>query len=99
MSEFRWNEGNISAALARSTFDGHLCCLPNCTWTGDEIDLLVVSRDLRIIDVEVKISRADLKADIDKQKWWHDPAWGAALRRPGETNTRREWPRRVWKHY
>jgi hypothetical protein len=97
MTGWRWNEGNIGAALARNTFDGHLCCLPNCTWTGDEVDLLVVAKCLRVIDVEIKISRADLKADIHKQKWWQSPAWAA--KRMGAQAERLEWPRKVWKHY
>jgi len=100
VTDFAWNEGNIAAALARATFEGHLCCLPNCTWTGDEIDLLVVSRCLRIIDVEVKISRADLKADLAKGKWWHNQEylpWRA--HGPPAPIRRMEWPRRVWKHY
>ena len=97
MTAWQWNEGNIAAALARATFDGHLCCLPNCTWTGNEVDLLVVSKCLRVIDVEVKISRADLRADIKKQKWWQTPSWAA--RRQGEAAERLEWPRKVWKHY
>jgi hypothetical protein len=100
MTAFAWNEGNIAAALARNTFDGHLCCLPNCTWTGDEVDLLVVSRDLRVIDVEIKISRADLKADMRKDKWWHHCEYATRVTvGPPRPRLRREWPRKVWKHY
>lgn len=88
----------MTAALAANTFAGHLCCLPNTTWTGDsEIDLLVVHRSLRVIDVEVKVSRADLKADIAKDKWWHARTWENV--KLGTPRTRREWPRKVWKHY
>lgn len=65
-----WTEGKIGRILARGTFANDLCVLPNCTWTGDEIDLLVVTQTRRIIDVEIKISRADLKADREKRKWW-----------------------------
>ena len=43
-----------------------LVMVPNCYWTGDECDLLVVRNDLRLVDVEVKISRSDLKADAGK---------------------------------
>lgn len=94
-----WSEGRIAAALARQTFSGHLCCLPNCTWTGDEIDLLVVAPCLRVIDVEIKISRADLKADKDKDKWWRYPQGYWPRDKRDAMRTPREWPRKVWKHY
>lgn len=67
-----WSENSIARALARQTFNRkYLVVVPNCTWTGHECDLLVVTENLRIIDVEIKISRADLKADAKKEKWWH----------------------------
>lgn len=104
MSDFKWNEGTITAALARNTFDGHLCCLPNTTWTGAEVDLLVVHRSLRVIDCEVKISRADLKADIHKDKWWRHPGWperayAKSIGAEQPPSLRLEWPDKVWKHY
>ena len=80
----KWTERKIGRVLARNTFRADLCVLPNCTWTGDEIDLLVVTPNLRVIDVEIKISRADLKKDREKIKWWR---------------TGTGWPRKVWKHY
>ena len=93
-----WTEGTIGAALARQTFKGGLVVVPNCTWTGHECDLLVVTEKLMLVDVEVKISRADLKADAKKDKWWRRTAtW-----RPGETRpdpVHRDWPPKVWKHY
>jgi hypothetical protein len=87
--------------------------LPNCTWTGHECDLLVVTENLRIIDVEVKISRADLKVDAKKEKWWHrefkgysepreeyrDGRLRAIHREPIYDTTARAWPPKVWKHY
>ena len=67
-----WSENAIARALARQTFNRKcLVVVPNCTWTGHECDLLVVAENLCIIDVEIKISRADLKADAKKEKWWH----------------------------
>ncbi|QDJ57274.1 hypothetical protein [Bordetella hinzii] len=67
-----WSENAIARALARQTFNRkYLVVVPNCTWTGHECDVLVVTEKLRIIDVEIKISRADLKADAKKEKWWH----------------------------
>ncbi len=94
----KWTEANIARTLARQIFKGHLCCLPNCTWTGDEIDLFVLAPCLRIIDVEIKISRADLKADKAKDKWWrHAGGWYPRGERPPPTP--KPWPNKVWKHY
>src|SRR5258706_3107500 len=93
-----WSEYQIAAWLCRHTFQRKHLVVPNCNWTGNECDLLVVTATLRIIDVEIKISRADLKADADKDKWWHPRPW----QRHGESRlprTPRNWPLRVWKHY
>lgn len=110
----KWTETSIARALALQTFNRKsLVVVPNCTWTGYECDLLVVAPDLRIIDVEVKISRADLKADAKKDKWWHREFAGHAPeeRKDGAGNviaryhraiynkTPRQWPPKVWKHY
>ena len=96
----KWSETTIAAALARQVFKSkHLVIVPNCSWPGSECDLLVVTPSLRVIDVEIKISRADLKADAGKDKWYHSWDWrldghyDKALRKP------RQWPHRVWKHY
>lgn len=96
----KWSEKIIASALACQVFERkHLVLVPNCSWPGSECDLLVVTCDLRIIDVEVKISRSDLKADAAKDKWFHGwdwridgPWYGGAdnrQRRP------REWPRQT----
>lgn len=104
-----WNEGVIAAAIARQTLAKKCVVLVDrCNWTGHECDVLGVTTDLRIIDVEIKISRADLKADAKKDKWWHRQYLGRA--QPEKTPNgviyrgiweehRREWPPRVWKHY
>lgn len=98
-----WNAHKIGRALARQVFQRkHLVIVPNCNWPGNETDLLVVTPDLRIIDVEIKISRADLKADAHKDKWYHhwdwklDGPWDRARR---SDRRPRQWPLRVWKHY
>jgi hypothetical protein len=84
----------MSAALARNTFERDLAVVNNCMHTGDEIDLLVVDvHTLKLIDVEVKISRADLKADAAKDRW-HRQEW-----RGPQVTLPRDWPQRVWKHY
>jgi len=99
----KWSESRIASALARQVFQGkHLVVVPNCSWPGSECDLLVVTRDLRIIDVEIKISRSDFKADAKKDKWFHN--WDFRIDGPyGRSGNpaRRpvEWPRKVWKHY
>jgi hypothetical protein len=93
-----WTEGKIGRVLARNTFASDLCVLPNCTWTGDEIDLLVVTMARRIIDVEIKISRADLKADKNKGKWWHQD-WSGPPGSGRPPKIPRPWPTKVWKHY
>ena len=87
----------IAAVLARRTFDGALCVVDRCTRLGAECDLLVVTRNLRAIDVEIKLSRADLKADRVKDKWYD---YGERDRLTGSyRKTTREWPRSVFKHY
>lgn len=98
-----WSERTIAAALARQTFKRkYLVVVPNCNWTGHECDLLVVTENLRIIDVEIKISRADLKADAKKDKWWrrfgsvYDPERHQYVERPKQPL---QHPQRVWKHY
>lgn len=98
-----WSENMIARALADQTFSRRAVVLvPNCNWTDHECDLLVVEQGLRIIDVEIKISRADLKADAAKTKWWHTRIFGdvdsdglptvRARGRGADVKT-------VWKHY
>ena len=103
-----WSERLIARAIALQTFKRrYLVAVPNCNWTGHECDLLVVTENLRIIDVEVKISRADLKADAKKEKWW-TRRWnfpftqaGGGFAQPGPPcpDMPNMWPRKVWKHY
>lgn len=90
----------ICAVLARNTFKGALCVIDRCTRLGSECDLLVVTTNLRAIDCEVKISRADLKADRKKDKWFDFPRgrWIDG-RREQPPPVPRDWPRNVWKHY
>lgn len=97
----RWTEAQIGKALAHQLLNGRsVLVIPNCQWTGHECDLLVIERGLRVIDVEIKISRADLKADIHKAKWWNGRPWRRqAITLRGRELRRREWPEKVWKHY
>jgi hypothetical protein len=103
-----WNEFRIAAAISRQTLARRCVVLVDrCNWTGHECDVLAVTADLRIIDVEVKISRADFKADAKKDKWWHRRAnWAfqespyrEALPGPPAPDIHRDWPPKVWKHY
>lgn len=88
-----WSEAIIAKGLAFKLLNRSVLIVPNCGWTGSECDLLVVDKSMRIIDVEVKISRADLKADAKKDKWWHKRHWSRKGAGP------RQWPDKVWKHY
>lgn len=97
-TEKPWTEASISRALAyQLTASRSVLIVPNCGWTGHECDLLVVNPDLRITDIEVKISRADLLADPKKDKWYHHRPW-SRQNGPGQRE-KREWPQKVWKHY
>ena len=104
-----WSERMLARAVALQVLERKcLVLVDNCSWTGHECDVLAVTRDLRIIDVEIKISRADLKADAKKEKWWHRRnnwafssanAGGFAKVGPPAPDTQLELPQRVWKHY
>lgn len=91
-----WTEARIARTLIHSKiFNRGVLAVPNTNWTGYETDLLVVTKDLRLVDVEIKISRADLKADAKKTKWWVTRPWSRRHVAP----LQREWPDQVWKHY
>lgn len=92
----KWNERAIARAISLQTLARKCVVLvDNCNWTGHECDVLGVTTDLRIIDVEVKISRADLKADANKDKWWMRRGW-YDIQGPECVNLH---PPKVWKHY
>lgn len=100
---FSWSmtADEIGHCLARNLFRSDLVAVDRCLWPGNECDLLVVTPRLQVIDVEVKISRADLKADRDKTKWlesWDYQLHGWRSPKPGEQQ-RIDWPQNVWKHY
>lgn len=99
-----WTEKRIAAILATQFMGRSTLIVPNCGWTGHECDLLVIERGLRIVDIEIKISRADLKADIRKDKWWKHRLWSRSEINRGQWHGEfpkafREWPPKVWKHY
>lgn len=97
----KWSANHIQRALGTQIFNrGSLLVMPNTWWTGAEIDLLVVTMNRRVIDCEIKISRADLKADAKKTKWYHAWDWKSDQKwYPGAKGKPREWPAKVWKHY
>lgn len=98
-----WNEHMIARAISLQTLARKCVVLvDNCNWTGHECDVLGVTTDLRIIDVEVKISRSDLKADAKKDKWWKRLTWAEAKERGVSMYDRvdpLDHPCKVWKHY
>lgn len=95
----QWTEHVIARAIALQTLARKCVVLvDNCGWTGHECDVLALTTDLRIIDVEVKISRADLKADAGKDKWWHRYGWQQYQNSPPPAVARLH-PPKVWKHY
>ena len=99
------DEREIATAISRQVLARKCVVLVDrCNWTGYECDVLAVTTDLRIIDVEIKISRGDLKADAKKDKWWRrTEPWQKFgdhwQHRSLEEPTRRNWPEKVWKHY
>lgn len=100
----KWSEQSIARAIVMQIFKGSLMMVPNCNWTGYECDLLVIDKTLRIIDIEIKISRADFKCDAKKDKWWshYDREIDGAFvdwANNGRPRNKREWPQKVWKHY
>jgi hypothetical protein len=103
MSDPDWSEHVIARAIALQTLSRKCVVLiDNCRWTGHECDVLAVTTDLRIIDVEVKISRSDLKADAKKDKWWKPLTYAEAHERGVDMWKHKQrilHPRRVWKHY
>lgn len=97
----KWSETSIQRALAFGFFKRRYLAVPNCSWPGSECDMLIVTENLRIIDMEIKISRADLRADAKKIKW---------VDRLGAPTNGMPWqgqsfdvprihPKNVWKHY
>lgn len=94
----KWTAREIARSLAYQVFNHrHLIVCPNTYWPGNETDLLLVRTDLRLMDVEIKISRSDLKADAKKEKWFDMPVqWPMGTER---SKTPRTHPRRIWKHY
>ena len=103
-----WSETQIARTLAIQFFKRkYLVVVPNCNWTGHECDMLCVTENLRIIDVEIKISRADLKADAKKEKLWHRPnnwafthaSGGFSKHGPPAPDVALKWPPKIWKHY
>ncbi len=96
---FKWTAREIARSIYLQAFNmKHLVLLPNCYFPGSECDLLVIRADLRMMDVEIKISRSDLKADATKDKWFDRPTtWAWNSERP--TGAPLTHPKRIWKHY
>ncbi len=91
-----WTEARIANGLAQSFENRSVLVVPNTSWTGSEADLLMVARNLKLIDLEIKISRSDLRADKQKSKWFSYRSWRHRVMVREWTQT---WPRLIWKHY
>jgi hypothetical protein len=51
----KWSESTIARAISLQTLQRRCVLLvDNCSWTGHECDVLGVTTDLRIIDIEIK---------------------------------------------
>lgn len=98
--ELPWSEARVAKALVHSQlFQRKIIIVPRCHWAGAEADLLAVhGPSMRLIDVEIKISRQDLLADPKKDKWWSRKGWDLG-RGTWAQERMREWPPKVWKHY
>lgn len=101
-----WTEANVARALAWQVFDRKCIVLcPNTKWTGHELDVLGLTTDRRVIDIEIKVSRADLLRDRHKDKWFRAYNWRTDQPIIEADGRRRyvgqpiEWPEKVWKHY
>ena len=94
--------GEIAKQLVHQIFNRKaLIIVPECYWTGNECDLLVVSSNLKIIDVEIKISKSDFKADRKKDKWYFnwDYKIDGEFKSDYSKRRNREFPKSIWKHY
>lgn len=86
----KWSEKQILQKLGSLHFKNkHLMIIPRCKWTGHECDILCVTNSLKIIDFEIKISRADFFADAKKAKWYAptDKVWKHYYIMPDEIYT------------
>lgn len=99
-STLPWSEARIARALVHSQlFQRKIIIVPRCHHAGAEADLLAVhAPSMRLIDVEIKISRSDLLADPKKDKWWSRKGWDFE-RETWAEERQREWPPGIWKHY
>ena len=107
MSDIKWNERLIARAISTQILRRKcIVMLENTSWTGSECDILGLTTDLRVIDIEVKISRSDLKADAKKDKWWQPLTWKETTQIPKLVKNdffyekvAKKMPDKVWKHY
>lgn len=98
----KWTAGQIGHSLYYHVFaQKHAVVLENCYYPGSECDVLIVRNDLRLMEIEIKISRADLKADAKKDKWFkYIPPSGRRWAHKSECDVQKlEWPNKIWKHY
>lgn len=106
VADSKWNERTIGLAIFNKAFARkHVVLMANTYWTGHEADVLIVRNDLRLMDIEIKVSRSDFRADQHKDKWWKYGPYPQGYYKDGRwmqpecARERREWPVRIWKHY
>jgi hypothetical protein len=98
----KWTAGQIGHSLYYHVFaQKHAVVLENCYYPGSECDVLIVRNDLRLMEIEIKISRSDLRADAKKDKWFkYVPLPGKRFWHRDECTVERlDWPKNIWKHY
>ena len=89
MSEF--TEESIAKYINSKLYkDMHITMLNNTYWPGHESDMLVITRDMKAIEIEIKISKQDFKADRLKKKWS-----GFTVHKHSKSKVKNK----IWKHY
>src|SRR5262245_34079515 len=80
MSLTKWTEKNIQRALWMDRHrKGDLLSVPNCHLYGWEADFLSLTRARLLYEYEIKISRADFRAD-QRKEWKHGVCLSSAER-------------------
>lgn len=70
MNQSSLTEAKIQLILATKFMKQGCVCVPNCGAFGWEADLLRLTRSLSCVEYEIKITKADFRADAQK-RWKH----------------------------
>jgi len=74
-----WTEGLIQAGLANYLDWRQNLVFPNVDCWGWESDILVVTKSMKVWEVEIKTNMSDWKSDSKKEKW-NKPNWARISR-------------------